>query len=316
MRAAILEADRSLVIREVARDEISSPDQALVEVRSCTVCATDLKWYTGARPINKPTRFGHEIAGVVTETGEDVRHVKPGDRVLSRIVFGGFADYVISQGARLAKLPDNVGFEEGAIGQLLPIGVSGAEKSFRAGDVVLVCGVGPAGLLMVQLARAYGARRVIAADLCDWKLGLAGELGASDVVNVSGLADVATRIREMTDGVGVDVAVECVGAPDSYRTCERSTRENGAVTIFGSILEPVTVDFMYWELMSLNVNAMREATEEQYATSLNRAVELLERGDVRLKPILTHVRKLDEVQDAFEYCLAHRDEVLKMAIVP
>ena len=114
----------------------------------------------------------------------------------------------------------------------------------------------------------------------------------------------------------MDVAVECVGAPDSYRACERSTRENGTVTVFGSILEPVPVDFMYWELMSLNVNAMREATDEQYATCLARAVDLLARGDVRLKPILTHVRALDDVQDAFEYCLANRDEVLKMAIVP
>ncbi|MGD9496006.1 MAG: alcohol dehydrogenase catalytic domain-containing protein [Armatimonadota bacterium] len=160
MRAAILEAESLLAIHEIEPDAITKPDQVLLEVRSCTVCATDLKWYTGIRAHPVPSRFGHEVAGVVSAVGSDATRWRPGDRVFSRSVNGGFADYCLADAAMLAPLPNSVGFEEGAIAQLLPIAVSAAEKSIRPGDTVYVSGAGAAGLLVTQVARAYGEVRL------------------------------------------------------------------------------------------------------------------------------------------------------------
>lgn len=318
MRAAMLEADNLLTVREVDRDMITEPHQVLLQVKSCAVCATDLKWYTGLRPPpwEKPSRFGHEVAGIVAQVGPAVTGWRPGDRVFSRIVHGGFAEHCLADGRMLAVLPEPVGFEEGAIAQLLPIAVSAAEKSIKPGDTVYVSGAGAAGLLVIQVARAYGAERVIAGDIVDWRLQRARELGATHAVNVADLDDVAHAVRAIAGGDGPDVAAECVGTEPSYRACERSVRHDGTVTIFGSILTPVSVDFMYWEAHSLNVNACREATPEQYVHCLRRATELLASGEVQLKPLLTHTRLLDEVQEAFQYCLTHRADVIKMAIVP
>lgn len=316
MRAAILEADNLLVLHDVERDRITAPDQVLLEVRSCTVCATDLKWYAGIRDIDKPGRFGHEVAGVVAEVGPEVSGWKPGDRVFSRGVQGGYADYCLSQAHQLAPLPEHVGFPEGAIAQLLPIAVSACEKSVKPGDTVFVCGSGAAGLLVMQAARAYGAARVIAGDVVDWKLQRAREVGATDTINVAGLDDVAVAVRELAGGDGPDVAAECVGSEPSFRACERSVRHSGIVTIFGSILTPISVDFMYWEGQSLNVNACREGTPEQFAHCLQRAAELIASGEVQLKPLLTHTRPLAELQQSFQWCLGHRAELIKMAIVP
>lgn len=316
MRAAILEADNLLAMHDLERDRITAPDQVLLEVKSCTVCASDIKWYTGIREHPKPARFGHEVAGLVAEVGPDVTGWQVGDRVFSRTVQGGYADYCVSDAHRLAPLPDHINFPEGAIAQLLPLAVSACEKSVRPGDTVFVCGTGAAGLLVTQTARAYGAARVIAADLVDWKLQLARELGATDTLNVEGIEDVAGAVREIAGGDGPDVAAECVGSEPAFRACEHSVRHNGIVTIFGSILTPLSIDFMYWEGQSLNVNACREGTPEQFAHCLRRAAELIASGEVQLKPLLTHTRPLADLQENFQWCLGHRAELIKMAIVP
>jgi len=312
MRAAILVEEGHLEVQEVPIGP-PGPGEVNVQVKACTICATDIKWFKGIRPYPKPGRFGHEITGIVHELGEGVSGFAPGDRVLSRITRGGFAEYTICAGQDLVVLPDEIGYEEGAIAQLLPIAVNGARKSVRRGDTVFVSGVGPAGQLAAQVAKAYGASRVIASDLVDWKLALAVSLGADATINVA-REDVLEALKRLCPQ-GVDVAMECVGSEASYRACERSVRGDGIVSIFGSILEPVVVDFMYWESHSLNVHAMREQPH-QTPSLMVEAVALLASGAVKLGPLLTHVYPLDQVQEAFEFVIANRDDVLKIAVVP
>ncbi len=312
MRAAILVDDYRLEVQDVPIVQ-PGPGQVNVQVKACTVCATDIKWFKGIQPFKKPGRFGHEITGVVSELGPGVSGLALGDRVLSRITTGGFAEYSICEAQNLIKLPDSIGFEEGAIAQLLPIAVNGARKSVRKGDTVFVSGVGPAGLLLVQVAKAYGASCVIASDLVPWKLELAKKLGADITINVRN-ENVLEALKRGAPK-GVDVAMEAVGIEVSYRACERSVRGDGIVSIFGTILKPIAIDFLYWESHSLNVNAMREQPH-QTPSLLKESVELLVSGAVKLKPLLTHVYKLDKLQEVFEFAVANPEKVLKICVLP
>ncbi len=312
MRAALQVDVGKYEIRDVPLPTVGER-QVLVKVASCTVCATDLKYFKGLLSRDWPSLMGHEVTGTVAEVGRSVEGFQVGDRVFSRIVWGGFAEYVLSDADMLAHLPKNVDFEEGAIAQLLPIAVRGAELAVAPGKTVFVSGLGAAGLLCVQVAKAYGASKVIAADFFEMKRGVARATGA-DVVLDPKSEDAVERVRAETEG-GADVAVEAVGLEPSFRTCEQAVRGGGIISVFGTHLKPVPIDLMHWEGRSLQLHVMREQRHEMPAM-LAKAVGLLAAGKVQLKPLLSRVMKLDEIMDAFELHLHHPEDIIKIAIVP
>ena len=287
--------------------------QCLIKVGACTLCATDVKYFKGLQTRQWPSPMGHEITGTVEEVGREVKGFKKGDRVLSRIVWGGFAEYVPSDADMLVHFPENVGFEEGAIAQLLPIAVRGAELSVRPGTTVFVSGLGAAGLLCVQVAKAYGASKVVAADFFEMKRGVALEVGADVVVDPK-VEDVVERVRAETGG-GADVAIEAVGLEPSFRTCEEAVRPGGIISVFGTHLTPIELDLVVWEGRSLQLHIMREPHHEMPAM-LRKAVELVALGTVRLKPLLSRVMKLDDIMEAFDLVMHQPDRHIKIAIVP
>jgi threonine dehydrogenase-like Zn-dependent dehydrogenase len=311
MKAAILVDANRFELQDIPVPAIK-PSQVLVKVGACTVCATDIKIYKGIREYKKPTRMGHEITGTIAEVGNDVKDFRKGDRILSRIVWGGFAECVEAEARNLVKLPDSIGFEEGAIAQLLPIAVNGTEISVKKGDTVFISGMGPAGLLCLQTAKAYGASKLIVSDLFDKKLQLAKTLGADVCINAQ--EEVAARVRKET-GAGADVTMECVGVEKSFRVCEEAVRPGGIISIFGSHLTPVAIDLLKWEGRSLRMNIMREQPADT-PRLLRRSVELVVSGQVQLRPLLTRVMKLDQITEAFEYNIRHAEDVIKISIVP
>jgi threonine dehydrogenase-like Zn-dependent dehydrogenase len=287
--------------------------QCLIRVGACTICATDAKYFTGQVQHEWPWAMGHEVAGVVEKVGSDVSGFREGDRVVSRMAWGGFAEYVASEADLLMRLPEFIGFEEGGIGQLLPIAVRGAELAVRPGKTVFVSGLGAAGLLCVQVAKAYGATRVIAADPFETRRAVAKKVGA-DVCLDPNAGDVAERVREETAG-GADVAIEAAGAEASFRACEEAVRVGGIISVFGTHLKPMEVHLAKWEARSLQLHMMAEPPEEK-PTMVRKAERLLANGGIRLKPLLSKVMKLDDIMEAFDLYL-HRPEVyIKIAMVP
>ena len=289
------------------------PDQCLIRVEACTLCATDVKYFKGLQTRPWPSPMGHEVTGTIERVGQEVTGYTEGERVLSRIVWGGFAEFVPSDADMLAPLPDNVGFEEGAIAQLLPIAVRGAELAVAPGKTVFVSGLGAAGLLCVQVARAYGAAKIVAADLYDLKRRTALEVGA-DVVLDPNAEDVPQRVREGTDG-GADVTMEAVGLEPSFRSCEAAVRGGGIISVFGTHLTPVSLDLVRWEGRSLQLHIMREQRHEMPAM-LAKAVELLASGKVRLKPLLSRVMALDDIMATFDLYGHHPEAIIKIAVTP
>ncbi|MHA1573757.1 MAG: zinc-dependent alcohol dehydrogenase [Alphaproteobacteria bacterium] len=312
MKAAIQVDVGKYEIRDVPVPEIKET-QCLLRVRACTICATDAKYFKGLQRRAWPSPMGHEVTGTIEKVGSAVEGFKEGDRVLSRIVWGGFAECVAADGDMLVHLPENVGFEEGAIGQLLPIAVRGAELSMAPGKTVFVSGLGGAGLLCVQVAKAYGASKVIAGDFFEMKRNVALEVGA-DVVVDPNAEDVVKRVRAETNG-GADVAMEAVGLEPSFRACEAAVRNGGIISIFGTHLTPIELNLTQWEARSLQLHMMREQRHEMPAM-LRKAAELLASGKVRLKPLLSRVMKLDDIMEAFDLYIHQNDKHIKIAIVP
>ena len=312
MKAALQVDVGKYEVRDVPVPDISD-NQCLVQVRACTICATDVKYFKGLQLRKWPSPMGHEVTGIVAKVGRSVKGIHEGDRVLSRIVWGGFAEFVPADADMLVALPENIGFEEGAIAQLLPIAVRGCELSMKPGKTVFVSGLGAAGQLCVQCAKAYAASKVIAADMFEMKRDIAAQCGA-DIVLDPNADNVVERVQAET-GDGVDVSMEAVGLEPSFRACEAAVRPGGIISVFGTHLKPIELDMVRWEGKSLQLHMMTEPRHEKPAM-LRKAADLLASGKVRLKPLLSKVMSLDHIMDAFDLYMHQHDKHIKIAIVP
>jgi propanol-preferring alcohol dehydrogenase len=271
LKAAVLHSfAEPLRIEEIPTPALG-PGEVLIKVAACGVCHSDLHLARGEwdllKPITKlPLTLGHEVAGTIAAIGEGVSGFDAGDRVgvpwlhwtcgecefclMGRetlcskqqvtgcTVDGGFAEFIKARASHIAKLPDELSFEEAA--PLLCAGLtvhSAMKKSdIRAGQKVAVFGVGGLGHLAIQLARAKDAD-VIAVDVADDKLELARECGADIVVNAA-TNQAYKEIKKATGG-GAHVVMATSGSRAAYETALRSIRKAGTLAIVGMAPEPV-----------------------------------------------------------------------------
>lgn len=319
MRALLLVEPEHLEIGEVAVPEIG-PEQILVKVGTCGTCHTDiriyhglLKWSGGRIDPAKeyPILFGHEVTGTVVERGSAVTNVAVGDRVLLRITYTGYAEYCKTEAINAVRLPDDISFEHGVIGQLMPIALHGVIRGMAAGDNVLVVGAGPAGLVSVGIARALGAAQIVVTDLHEQKFARARKVGA-DYALVAG-ETVLDDLQALD--VPFDVAIECVGIEPAFRQAEQAVRPGGTIILFGSHLEPMSLNLLMWETRSLSLVVAREQPDETPAL-LNKTVELMATGQIVPRDYISHIFKLEDAQQAFDLLIDHPEQCAKMAIVP
>lgn len=264
----------------------------LVRVRAAGICHSDAHYRAGRSPTAPlPLTLGHEIAGIVEETGADARRFQPGERVCIHYLAtcgqcrhcacgseqfcergamlghhrdGGWAELVVVPERSVVALPDEIPFEHGAVLMCSSATALHALRRGRlaGGDTVAVFGAGGLGLSAVQLARALGARDVYAVDLDEAKLRLAAELGAIAVSARD--ADPVAAIRERTNGHGVDVALELIGLPLTIRQAVQVLAVQGRAVVAGLADQPVTLDSYRdilgkeAELIGANDHLMRE----------------------------------------------------------
>lgn len=284
MKGLLLMGPGRITLTELDMPEVG-PDDVLVKVAACGVCnATDLKIFKG---INRgwqggqsPCTMGHEVSGTVAAFGKNVKNFRKGDRVFMRITLSGFAEYCKQRSDHVHPLPATIGFHEGTLGQLMPIGIRAIEKSMSPGDRVLIAGAGPAGMLCTMMARACGARQVIVTEVSPFRLSTALQLGADAVINPVA-EDIDARIEEL--GGPADVSIECGGLRETFTQCERFTRRGGTIAVFGTHLEPLTLDMVFWEIHSLAMVIGREQPEET-PHLMARAAELMTDPNVHLTP--------------------------------
>ena len=317
MKAMVLTAPGTLVRDDVARPSAASGD-VLVRVTHSGICGTDFKIFNGAIPVRYPRIMGHEMTGEVVDVGSST--LRSGDRVIvdpqlycracfhcrigqthlclngmlvGRDTDGGFADFVSAPPSHVFPLPESVDTRTAPLIQVLTTCLHAQRQvDIFPGEFVVVLGLGVTGQLHVQLAKARGAT-VIGVTRSDDKRALAATLGAD--VTIPGGEGAVERVREVTDGRGADVIIETTGVVPSLSAAIHMARSGGRLLLFGIITAKEGAlpfyDLYFKELALINA---RVAKSEDYPA----AIGLVERGHVRLEPLISNVVPLEELRAA------------------
>ena len=332
--------DGFVELRDLA-DAPPGPNQVKVEVQATGICGSDLHVYrdTINYNIQTPVVMGHEFSGVVVEKGAEVGdHVEVGDRVTGEpsVYICGDCDYCLSEHYNLCpnrkvmgywhhgcfapycnatfvhKLPEGVGFEAGALTELLACCVHSVieQAGVTAGDFVAITGPGPVGLFSALVALAEGGTVILCGTERDTeRLRLAEELGVQHTIDITACDPVA-RVRELTGGYGADVVVECAGVAPAMRLALELVRKRGRFSQMGLPGAPVEIDFEKIAYNELQVSG----GIGQRRPAWKRALRLIERGFIPSEKLITHHFALSEWQRAFD--MAEGQEGIKLMFMP
>lgn len=316
MRAVRLSAAGQPVVDADIPIPECGPGDVLVRIRAAGICHSDAHYRAGRSPVEPlPLTLGHEIAGEIAGVGQHVLSVNVGDAVclhylvtcgicddchagreqfcasskmLGHFTDGGWAEYIVVPARNAVPLPHRVPFEQGAIMMCSSATSLHALRKGRlkAGESVLVVGAGGLGMSAVQLARTLGASDVIAIDRDPTKLALAERFGARtiDATDLSPEAVVA-RVRAMTDGRGVDVALELVGAPDTMRSALQSLAPLGRAVVVGLSNVELSVD-TYRDLIGREAELI--GSNDHLLSELYELLEMADKGFLDLTDVVTN----------------------------
>ncbi|GAA1243487.1 zinc-dependent alcohol dehydrogenase family protein [Oryzihumus leptocrescens] len=349
MKALVYHGPGQKAWEEVPDPVIIEPTDVIVRVETTTICGTDLHILKGDVPAVTDGRIlGHEGVGTVTEVGPAVSSVAVGDRVIISCISacgacsychqGLYAHCLAKEGAsgigwifghlingtqaELVRVPfaDNsvykvpAGVSDDAAVMLSDILPTGFEIGVRygkvkPGDVVAVVGAGPVGLAAMMTANLYGAARIIALDLDANRLDQALTFGATDTVD-SSAPDWEQRVRAMTDGMGVDVAIEAVGIPSTFEACTRIVRPGGSVANVGVHGAPVQLALQDLWIMDLSITMGLVST-----STTPMLLKLVAQHKLAAERFATHHFGFDQVLEAYDtFGRAAESKALKVVI--
>lgn len=326
-------------------ERIESPPidrgQVLVEVKSTTICGSDLKILQGKYPdTTYPHVPGHEWAGEVIEVGDDVSRISVGDRVgaephigcgecrrcmegmynlcvhygdttrdHAHIGFtedGGVAEYVAVNSRALHTLPESLTYDEGVFCEVVGVALWAMERAgVRSGDDVLVVGPGAIGLAAVQLAQARGADQVMLTGTRESRLQPARELGVDHTINIHGVDDLQSHIEQLCGGGGADVVMEFAGTGSAARQAIQAARRGGAVVLAGATSPGPELEIELREIVTGHKDIYGSVANPKWICE--RGLKMIASGNVRVNPLATHHFPLAEFDRAVE-TFRNRDE--------
>ena len=325
----LVEVGQPLEMQEVVLPAVGGRD-VLVRVKAAGICHSDVHYRAGVSPAGPlPLTLGHEVAGVVEETGPQVTNVKAGDRVcihylatcgdcyycsrgseqfcvvgamIGKHRHGGYAEYIVVPARSVVPLPDEIPMEQGAVLMCSSATSFHALRKARLepGETVAVFGMGGLGMSAAQLARAFGALEVYAVDINEEKLGLAENYGAIPV-NAAEVNPVA-EIQRLTGGRGVDVALELIGLPRTMRQALLSLAVFGRAVLVGLTDKPFEI-YSYMELLGKEAEVI--GSSDHLLWELPILVEYVRQGRLNLSHVVTRTVPLEAeaingVTDALE----------------
>jgi alcohol dehydrogenase len=323
---------------------IQDPTDAIVRIDSATICGTDLHILKGDVPEVTPgTILGHEAVGTIVEVGSAVTTVAPGDRVLVSCItscgrcrfckeghyglcsggggwiFGHTIDGLQAEFARVPfadtsvyKVPEGLSDEDVLfLADILPTAfeVGVLNGGVQPGDTVAVVGAGPIGLATIMTAKLFTPGHIVAIDLADARLDKALEFGADSVIN-NAEVDAVERVMELTGGLGVDVAVEAVGVPETFELCADIVRPGGHVANVGVHGHPATL-----HLETLWIRDVTITTGLVDTTTTPQLLKLIQ--ERRLDPTMfaTHRFSLSDTERAYDtFAAAAETNALKVVL--
>jgi L-iditol 2-dehydrogenase len=343
MKALNLKAYNQLAVEEWPTPSLE-PHEVLVRVAACGICGSDVHGVDGSTGRRvPPIIMGHEAAGEIVGCGAAVGDWQVGDRVTFGCVIhcthcyycrrgepelcenrrwlgvsipgfrkqGAFAEYVAVPQQILFRIPQELAYERAAMMEPLTIAAHALARTRLAlYDTVVVVGTGMIGLLVVQLVKLAGAGRMIAVDIDDRRLELAGRFGATDLLR-SNRDDVPTAVRSLTGGRGADVTFEVVGSGATVALAIACTRKGGSLTLIGNLAPTVQVPLQEIVLGELTLRGTTNASTEWDA-----CLQMLSSGAVNVDALISVVAPLAEGVEWFDRLRRAEPGLMKVILRP
>jgi threonine dehydrogenase-like Zn-dependent dehydrogenase len=301
---------------EVVEDLLElGPRDVAVKVVACGICSWEVGFYTGQRPTALPRPIGHEPAGVVEAVGSEVSTWKPGDRVAG--LFGSaFATYATAKETMLVRVPDNLALEH-AIAEPVKCIVTGLRAANpQFGDHTLVVGCGFMGLLCVAGLRGPGPASLVAVDFIDERLELARQCGATHCLNPR-RDDVLAKLKEITGGRGVDVAMEASTVPAGFELAGQALkRARPKLVVVTTALPGAIYDVQSLMATGAEVHFAEPGHCLDPIDELRRAMDGMARGTFPMAKLVTHRYSLDEVASGMDAAVARTPGFVKGIVLP
>ncbi len=343
MKALVLEEYNRFVYRDWP-DPVIADDEVLIRVKAVGICGSDVHGMDGStgRRI-PPIIMGHEAAGIIEDTGKNVRTWKKGDRVTfdstiyplddwytlkglynlsdNRMVLGvspkeyrrhgAFAEFVNVPQHILYRLPDEVSFTQAAMVEPVAVAAHAVELSSPGwNDSVAVIGTGMIGLFLVQVVRSKGCGKIIAADKDPVKLKLAEQLGADYALDPQ-KQDIKDKILSLTSGRGADTVFEAVGSEETVYTAIASVRKGGTVTLVGNLSPSVILPLQNVVTRQIKIQGSCAICGEYPAV-----LDMIARKEIRLEPLLSAEAPLSEGAEWFRRLYNKEKGLIKVVLIP
>jgi alcohol dehydrogenase len=354
MKAAVFVKPGRISLDERPIPEIG-PLDALIRVTTTTICGTDVHIMKGEYPVKPGLIVGHEPVGIIEKLGSAVQGYREGQRVIAGAItpsgysnaclsgcgaqdgvgtahgwkpIGGWkfgntidgcqAEYVRVPDAmaNLAPVPDGLTDEEVLMcPDIMSTGFSGAQRGHvQIGDTVAVFAQGPIGLCATVGAKLMGATNIIGVETVEARGAIAKRLGADHIVDFRKV-DVVDEIMKLTDGRGVDVAIEALGTQATFEAALRVIRPGGTLSSLGVYSTDLTIPLGAFAA-GLGDHKIITTLCPGGKERMRRLMDVIASRRADLKPLVTHRFKLDQIEDAYELFANQRDGVLKVAISP
>jgi len=326
MIAAVLHATKDLRVEEIERPVITA-SEVLINVKVSGVCGSDIPRVLGDASRTYPNVFGHEFSGIVAETGKDVSHVTVGDKVsvaplkpchtcehclkgnhalcknysfIGSREYGAWAEYMKAPGINVVKLPDEIGFTEGAFLEPLTVALHGLFLAdIKPMKTVAITGMGTIGLLTLQSALLMGAKEVTVFDIDDSKLELAKKYGAAHTVNTM-TDDVSNKVNPK----GYDYVIETAGVPVTTLLCLELAANNGTVLYIGTPHKSFEIEPAVFENINRKELTVTGSWMSYSAPFPGREWTLgahyLSNGSIKVKELIDRKVAIDALPKAFD----------------
>lgn len=343
MKALVKERpEPGLSLLDIEKPKIDNPDDVLFKVEYCGICVGEVKvydwsdWAASDSTLELPTVMGHEVAAVVEEVGSGVKDFKAGDRITvdvfihcgrcyqcraghsnvcqNREIYGkrrgAYAEYALLPERVICKVPDQLSMEEVALLENLGVAVHAVEQVPHVpGDLAVIIGCGPIGIMAAQTLVAEGVN-VVLTDRVGWRLAMAEEISGGMVIDVT-KEDAVERIHAMTQGRGADFVLEAAATQSALEQAFDVVKTRGTIVTIGTFGEPVTFNpFFRMTRSEVRLVGSIGRTWETW----RRMMQLIESDRLNLKPFISQILPMDEYQEGFELVKSNR--VMKVLLQP
>ena len=339
MRVGMYYSNKDVRVEKIPIPEIGERE-ILVKVKASGICGSDvMEWY---RIKKAPRVLGHEITGDIVKVGNEVKKFKIGDRVFvshhvpcnrckycfegnhtlcdtlrsTNFYPGGFAEYIrvpeINVDRGVFILPEEISYDEGVFIEPLACVLRGFKiADIRAGNTVLIIGSGIAGLLQIKVAKAFGAKKIIAVDINDYRLKKAKEFGADVILKAN--EDVKKRIKEVNDGYLADRVILSAGVTSAFLQAIDCVERGGTLLLFAPLNPDENIPLNIFDIWNRGIRIV-----SSYAGSpadIFEAIEMLKNKKIEVENMITHRLPIDEIQKGFDL-VANAKESIKVIIYP